>query len=55
MEIANASEAAQDERIFIELINAPFLDAGGTPAEYRAGVDRAVAKAGYGGTSPGSM
>jgi len=28
----------------IELINAPFLDTGGTPAEYRAGIERAVAE-----------
>jgi hypothetical protein len=44
VEIAKAVEAVQDGRIFIELINAPFLNAGGTPAEYRAGVDRAIAK-----------
>jgi hypothetical protein len=25
-------------------INAPFLDAGGTPDEYRAGIERAVVK-----------
>ena len=44
VEIANASEAVQDGRILIELINAPSLNAGGAPAEYRAGVDRAIAK-----------
>jgi len=38
VEIANAVEAVQDGRIHVELINAPFLDAGGSPAEYRAGV-----------------
>jgi len=32
------------DRDDIELINAPFLHAGGTPAEYRAGIERAVAK-----------
>ena len=37
VEIANAIEAVQDGRIHVELINAPFLDAGGGPAEYRAG------------------
>jgi hypothetical protein len=44
VEIANAAEAVQDGRVAIELINAPFLNAGGTPAEYRAGIERAVAK-----------
>jgi hypothetical protein len=44
VEIANAAEAVQDGRIHIELINAPFLEAGGTPAEYRAGLDRAITK-----------
>jgi hypothetical protein len=42
VEIANAAEAVQDGRIHIELINAPFMEAGGTPAEYRAGLDRAI-------------
>jgi hypothetical protein len=32
VEIANAAAAVQDGRIHIELINAPFLNAGGTPA-----------------------
>jgi len=44
VEIANAAEAVQDGRIYIELINAAFLTAGGTPAEYRAGIERAVTK-----------
>ena len=44
VEIANAAEAVQDGRIHIELINAPFLNADGTPAEFRAGIDRAIAK-----------
>jgi hypothetical protein len=44
VEIANTAEAVQDGRIHIELINTPFLNAGGTPAEYRAGIDRAIAK-----------
>lgn len=42
MEIAHTAEAVQDGRIDIELINAPFMEAGGTPAEYRAGLDRAI-------------
>ena len=45
VEIANAVEAAQDGRIAIELINAPFLEAGGTPTEYRAGMACAIASA----------
>jgi hypothetical protein len=44
IEIANASEVVQDGRIYIELINRAFLDAGGSPDEYRAGLDRAIAK-----------
>jgi hypothetical protein len=44
VEFANAAEAVQDGRIHTGLINAPFLNAGGTPAEYRAGIERAVAK-----------
>ena len=44
VEIANAAEAVQNGRIHIELINAPFLNAGGTPAEYRAGIEHAISK-----------
>ena len=44
IEIANAAEAVQDARVYIERVNGPFLAAGGSPAEYRAGVERAVAK-----------
>jgi hypothetical protein len=29
--IANAAEAVQDGRLYIELINGAFLNAGGTP------------------------
>ena len=51
LEIANAVEAVQDGRIHIEKINAPFLfKEGGTPAEYGAALDYAIAK----GTSPSS-
>jgi hypothetical protein len=40
VEIANVVEAVQDGRIFIELINWPFLsELKGTPAEYKAGLD----------------
>jgi len=44
VEIANTTEAVQDGRIYIELVNQAFLDAGGSPAEYGAGIDRAIAK-----------
>jgi hypothetical protein len=44
IEIANAAEAVQDGRIYIERVNGPFLAAGGSPAEYRAGIERAIAK-----------
>jgi hypothetical protein len=37
VEIANAAEPDRDGRIAIELINQPFLSAGGSPDEYRAG------------------
>jgi hypothetical protein len=43
VEIANAVEAVQDGRIHIELINAPFLQGGGSPDEYRIGLDSAIA------------
>ena len=42
--IANASEAVQEGRIYIELITGPFLKADGTPNEYRAGIERAIAE-----------
>jgi hypothetical protein len=42
-EIANAIEPAQEGRIFIELINAPFLyEHKASPAEYKAGLDLAI-------------
>lgn len=43
IEIANAVEPVQDGRIFIELINWPFLsELKGSPAEYKAGLDLAI-------------
>jgi hypothetical protein len=43
LEIANNVEAAQDGRIYIELINGPFLfREKGTPDEYKAGLDLAI-------------
>ena len=45
MELANAFEPVQDGRIYIEKINWPMLhDLGATPAEYKAGLDHAIAK-----------
>jgi hypothetical protein len=44
IEIATATEAVQDGRIHIELINLSFLRAGGSPAEYRAGIEHAMNK-----------
>jgi len=45
IELANAFEPVQDGRIYIEKLNGPFLfDLKGTPAEYRAGLDYAIAK-----------
>ena len=44
LEIANATEPAQDGRIYIELVNAAFLKAGGTAEQFRAGIHRTVDK-----------
>ena len=44
LELANAAEADRDQRIAIELINLPFLRAGGSADEYRAGIELAIAK-----------
>jgi hypothetical protein len=43
VEIANGVEAVQDGRIYIERINAPFLKAGGSGDDFRAGIERAIA------------
>ena len=43
VQIANAVEAVQDGRIYVELINGPFLKDGGTPDQYRAALARATA------------
>ena len=42
VEIANAIEAVQDGRIFIERVNGAFLEAGGTPDQYRAALAGAL-------------
>ena len=45
MQHAHAFEPVQDGRIYIEKINGPFLFGdSGTPAEYRAGLDLAIAR-----------
>ena len=45
IEIANSVEAVQEGRIHIEKINWPFLhDLKGTPAEYKAALDLAIAR-----------
>jgi hypothetical protein len=45
LELANAFEPIQDGRIYIEKINGPFIfELKGTPAEYKAGLDLALAK-----------
>jgi hypothetical protein len=44
VELANAGEPVRDGRIHIEKINEPFLfQLKGTPAEYKAGLERAIA------------
>jgi hypothetical protein len=45
LEHAHAFEPIQDGRIYIEKLNVPFLFGDkGTPAEYRAGLELAVAR-----------
>jgi hypothetical protein len=43
IEIANGVEAVQDGRIYIERVNAPFLPAGASGEDFRAGIERAIA------------
>jgi len=35
-------QSAQDGRVYIERINGPFLEEGGTPDQFRAAVARAI-------------
>lgn len=42
VEIANGVEAVQDGRIFIERVNEPFLAAGGSGEQFKAGIERAI-------------
>jgi hypothetical protein len=45
VEIASTIEPVQDGRIYIELINAPFLyQYKAAPPEYKSGLDRAIAR-----------
>lgn len=44
LELANAVEPYMDNRVLIELLNGPFLKEGGLPAEYRAGLEFALAR-----------
>jgi hypothetical protein len=45
IEIANSVEAVQDGRIYIELINEPFLfEHKAGPAEYKAGLELAIVR-----------
>ena len=50
IEIANGVEAVQDGRIYIERVNAPFLAAGGSADDFRAGSSATSRSAGYGCT-----
>jgi hypothetical protein len=43
MQHAHAFEPVQDDRIYVEVLNGPFLFGDkGTPAEYKAGLDLAI-------------
>ena len=45
VEIASTIEPVQDGRIYVELVNAPFLyEHKCSPGEYKAGLDRAIAR-----------
>ncbi len=54
VEIANSVEAAQDGRIYIERVNEPFLAAGSSGEQFRAG-KMPLRLAGYGGTRAARM
>ena len=55
VEIANASEAVQEGRIYIEPMNAPFLKAGARPTSSTPLLRARSRWAGCGGTNPGPM
>jgi hypothetical protein len=54
LEIANATEPAQDGRIYFELVNAAFLKAGGTAEQFRDGIQRAIDKGWLARHEPGT-
>jgi hypothetical protein len=55
VEIANATEAVQDGRIYIELGDGRFLNKGGMPDQFRAGLARAITEGWLYRTNPGPM
>ena len=55
IEIAGTIEPVQNGRIYIELVNAPFLKAGGSGDEFRAASIVRSPKAGLSGTRAGLM
>ena len=40
LEIASTIDASYDGRVYVEKVSMPFLREGGSPDEYRAGIDR---------------
>jgi hypothetical protein len=55
IEIASTIEPVQNGRIYIELVNGPFLKAGGSGDEFRAASIVRSPKAGLSGTRAGLM
>ena len=47
--LRTTSRAVQDGRIYIDRVNAPFLVAGGSGEDFRAGIERAIRRDGCGG------
>ena len=43
VEIANGVESVQNGRIYLERVNSPFLAAGNSGHDFRAGIERAIA------------
>ena len=52
LEIASMVKPIQDGRIHIEKINLPFLQEGGSPSEYGAGLSYAILQGWLWSTSP---
>jgi hypothetical protein len=55
VEIANGIEAAQDSRLFIGLLNAPFLKAGELPTTSAPGSSAPLRSVGCGGMNQGPI